>query len=948
MDALLEQENREEAETQHVYFFGDGDAEGGTDLVDLLGGKGSNLAEMSRIGIPVPPGFTISTEVCRRYYALDHEFPEGLKDTLQDHLERVEDLMGQRFGDPEDPLLLSVRSGAPVSMPGMMDTILNLGLNDETVQGLARQSDDERFAWDSYRRFVQMYGNVVVGIDGDRFEGLIEGRKDEAGVREDTDLSADDWRALVDRFKQVYEEETGERFPEDPVDQLWGSIRAVLESWNNERAVKWREINDLPHDVGTAVNVQAMVFGNLGETSATGVGFTRDAATGDREYNGEFLPNAQGEDVVAGTRTPLPLNDYERQSSDKGDLPTLEEMMPEAYRELEEVFERLEKHYGDMQDVEFTVQQGDLYLLQTRTGKRTAEAMVKIAHDMAEEGLISRKKALDRVDAGRLSQVLHPRIKSEVLNGRSPLASGLGASPGGASGRIVLTAEEAEKRSEHEDVLLVRHETSPDDIGGMNAAEGILTSRGGRTSHAAVVARGMGKPCVAGCGALEIDYESERITLNGDTFRPGDWLTLDGSTGDVYQGELEMEEAGLTEEFEELMEWADEFRHLDVRTNADTGEDARLARSFGAEGIGLCRTEHMFFEESRIDRVRAMILRAPEVHQLRMQQEHLEEELQTAPEEQQKTLREDLEAVQERLAEVEGPYRETIRELLPEQRKDLEEVFRVMDGRPVTVRLLDPPLHEFLPEGDEEKRRVADRLDVPFEEIERLVEQLTETNPMLGHRGCRLGLSFPEVYEMQTRAVLEAARNARRDGIEVEPEIMIPLVGLPRELEILRERVEDVARAVIEQTDAELDCRIGTMIELPRAALLADQIADHAEFFSFGTNDMTQTTFGISRDDSRMFLDYYRDLDILEDDPFEVLDEGGVGELIEVGVERGRDTRPDLSVGICGEHGGDPDSVVFCHEAGLDYVSCSPYRVPTARISAAQAAIDVEEDVSSY
>lgn len=934
--------------TKFVYFFGDGDAEGGTELVDLLGGKGSNLAEMSRIGVPVPPGFTISTEVCRRYFDNNRDFPEGLRETVHNYLERVESLMGKNFGDPHDPLLLSVRSGAPVSMPGMMDTVLNLGLNDTTVKGLQEQTDDPRFAYDTYRRFVQMYGDVVKGIDSDKFEDLIQEKKQEDGVADDTELSADGWKDLVSSFKNVYTEETGEGFPEDPMDQLWGAIRAVFDSWDNERAIKWREINDLPHDVGTAVNVQAMVFGNLGENSATGVAFTRDSATGEKQFNGEFLPNAQGEDVVAGVRTPQPLNEYERRNSDK-DLPTLQDTMTDVYEELKTVFRKLEKHYEDMQDVEFTIQEGDVYLLQTRTGKRTADAMVKIAHDMAQEGIITRKKAIDRIDASRLDQVLHPQIKSEEKENKSAIAEGLGASPGGASGKIVFTGDEAEEKAENgQPVLLVRHETSPEDIGGMNASEGILTSRGGRTSHAAVVARGMGKPCVAGCSEIELDYENNQFKVGNDVFEEGDWISLDGTTGEVFAGNLDMEEPELTDEFKSLMSWADQFRELNVRTNADNFEDAQLARDFGAEGIGLCRTEHMFFEEDRIDRVREMILRAPEVQTLRLERDVLEKEIDSAPSAKIDSKKSELAEVEDELAELEKEYREVIDTLKPEQRSDFEGVFKAMDGFPVTVRLLDPPLHEFLPHGNDELDRVAERLGITNGEAKNRIDKLMEDNPMLGHRGCRLGVSYPEVYYMQTSAIIEAAVKVKNQGVDVSPEIMIPLVSMDQELSTLRSTVEKAAEDVLSTSEVSVDYQIGTMIELPRAALTAGDIAKHAEFFSFGTNDLTQTTYGISRDDSGLFLDYYRHEELIDDDPFEVLDQDGVGELVEIGVERGRDERTNLKVGICGEHGGEPSSVEFFHDARLDYVSCSPYRIPTARISAAKAAIDVDEDVSSY
>ncbi len=936
------------SDEKFVYFFGGGDAEGGADMVPILGGKGSNLHEMSGLGVPVPPGFTISTDVCRQYYDNNRSYPEGLREAVEEHLKRVEELMDQEFGDPDDPLLFSVRSGAPVSMPGMMDTVLNLGLNDETVKGLEKQANSRRFAYDSYRRFVQMYGNVVKGIDGDLYEELIDEKKEERNVENDTDLTADDWADVVEQFKDLYRRETGEEFPEDPEDQLWGGITAVFESWNNERAVKWREINGLPHDVGTAVNVQTMVYGNMGDNSATGVAFTRDHTSGDKKPRGEFLPNAQGEDVVAGVRTPQPINDYVREMTGK-DLPTLEETKPDAYEQLCDVFEKLEEHYQDMQDIEFTVQNGELFILQTRTGKRTAPAMVKIAHDMAEEGLITRKKAIDRIDAGRLDQLLHPMIAPEAREDNQAIARGLGASPGGATGQVVFDADEAEDLAEEgEDVLLVRRETSPEDIGGMNVSQGILTSRGGGTSHAAVVARGMGIPCVAGCGDVNIDYDARQFTANGTTVSEGDWITIDGTSGEVFVGQLEMEEPELTGEFKNVMEWADEYRELGVRTNADTPDDSALAREFGAEGIGLCRTEHMFFEEDRIHHVREMILVAPKVHKLRLEQDVLEEELETAPEGRRQDIEEELEEIETRLDETVPDYENALAQLLPDQRADFEGIFEAMDGLPVTVRLLDPPLHEFLPHGDAEKEDLCDSLDVEREELEQLISNLTEANPMLGHRGCRLGITYPEVYEMQTRAIMEAAANAQQNGIDVQPQIMIPLVGIRKELSSLRERVDDVAQQVLDETGTDVDYKIGTMIELPRTALRAGEIAEDAEFFSFGTNDLTQTTFGISRDDAGQFLEYYQHEDILEDDPFAVLDQDGVGELVDIAVDRGRQTRSNLKVGICGEHGGEPSSVAFCHNAGLDYVSCSPYRVPIARLAAAQAAIDVEEDVTSY
>ncbi len=936
-------------EAQYIYFFGGGDAEGSAELSHLLGGKGSNLAEMSRIGIPVPPGFTISTEVCRDYYANDRNYPEELDQMVDEYLARVEDLMGKKFGDPEDPLLFSVRSGAPVSMPGMMDTVLNLGLNDETVEGLKKQSNDPRFAYDSYRRFVQMYGNVVKGIEGDIYEELIDEKKEEVGVEKDTDLTAEDWKDMVRAFKDVYKDETGEEFPDDPMEQLWGGITAVFESWNNDRAIKWREINNLPDDVGTAVNAQVMVYGNMGDDCATGVAFTRDPANGNKQHVGEWLPNAQGEDVVSGVRTPHPLNEYEREKSGLEGFSTLEEEMPKAYDELEDVFNTLENHYKEMQDIEFTVQNRELFILQTRTGKRTAMAMVKIAHDFAEEDIITREKALDRIEANRLDQLLHPMIADRARDENEAIAVGLGASPGAAVGQIVFDADEAEDWvASGKKVLLVRRETSPDDIGGMNVAEGILTSRGGGTSHAAVVARGMGKPCVAGCGAINIDYDKKQFSVDGEVYEEGAWLTLDGSSGEVFSGQLEMEEAKVTGEFETVMEWADGYRELGVRANADTPDDAAAARKFGAEGIGLCRTEHMFFEEGRIDHVRKMILAAPDVQQYRLEKEMLEDEIETAQESQMEDLNAELAEVEAKLDEVMPNYREALDALLPMQRDDFIGIFKAMDGLPVTVRLLDPPLHEFLPHEENEKQRIADQFDISVEEINRLVRKLTEFNPMLGHRGCRMGISYPEVPTMQARAIMEAAVEVAKEGVEVIPEIMIPLVSISQELEILRELVDDVVQEVLRESDVTIDYKIGTMIELPRAALRAGDIAKNAEFFSFGTNDLTQTTFGISRDDATMFLEHYRHEGILEKDPFAVLDQEGVGELIEIAVERGRSAREGLKVGICGEHGGEPSSVKFCHRAGLNYVSCSPFRVPIARISAAQAAVDVEEDLTSY
>ncbi|RMF15918.1 MAG: pyruvate, phosphate dikinase [Alphaproteobacteria bacterium] len=881
-----------------VYRFGGGSAEGDATLRALLGGKGANLAEMARIGLPVPPGFTITTEVCARFYRNNREYPKGLRGDVEQALHGLEETLGRRFGDPECPLLVSVRSGARVSMPGMMDTVLNLGLNDETVEGLARRTGNPRFAWDSYRRFIQMYGDVVMGVDHHLFEEAIEERKTALGVDLDTDLGADDWRELVARFKQVVRAEAGRDFPQAPDDQLWGAIGAVFGSWNSERAKVYRRLHDIPDDWGTAVNVQAMVFGNLGERSATGVAFTRNPATGAREIYGEFLINAQGEDVVAGIRTPQHLTKAARLAA--GDIqPSMEEAMPDVFSELVRLMETLERHYRDMQDIEFTVEEGRLWLLQTRAGKRTAKAAIRIAVDMSEEGLIDRREAVTRVDPESLDQLLHPTLDPQAP--REVVARGLPASPGAASGEIVFTADEAERRAKAgHDVILVRVETSPEDIHGMHAARGILTARGGMTSHAAVVARGMGRACVSGAAGLFIDMERRVMEAGGRTFHEGDEITIDGTTGEVIAGRVPTVAPELSGEFATLMRWADGLRRMKVRTNADTPHDAAVARRFGAEGIGLARTEHMFFDAARIAIVREMIL---------------------------------ADNVEER--------RHALAKLLEMQRGNFLGIFREMEGLPVTIRLLDPPLHEFLPHEDAEFAQVARASGLDVGHLKRRAAELREANPMLGHRGCRLAVTFPEIYEMQVRAIIEAAITLEQEeGCEcVLPEIMVPLVSDPRELRFVKDRIEATAKAVFADKGRRIDYRIGTMIELPRAALTADEIAEEAEFFSFGTNDLTQTTYGLSRDDAGRFLPIYLERGIYPADPFAHLDTVGVGALMRIARDKGRGTRGDLKLGICGEHGGDPASIDFCEELGLDYVSCSPYRVPIARLAAAQAAI---------
>lgn len=880
--------------TQWVYSFGAGRNEGRADMRNLLGGKGANLAEMASIGLPVPPGFTITTEVCTWYYQHERQYPADLEAQVKQGLARIEEAVGNRFGDHHKPLLVSVRSGARVSMPGMMDTVLNLGLNDATVEGLVTASGDARFAWDSYRRFIQMYGSVVLGVDHHRFEEIIEHVKLDTGKVEDTELTAAEWHRVVDGYKEMVREVTGKPFPQDPWEQLWGAIGAVFGSWMNQRAVTYRRLHDIPAEWGTAVNVQAMVFGNMGEDCATGVCFTRDPSTGENVFYGEYLINAQGEDVVAGIRTPQPMSKARAKPGER----SMEEAMPAAYAELVKVRETLERHYRDMQDIEFTVQSNKLYMLQTRNGKRTAAASLKIAVDMAREGLIDHAEAVKRVNPAALDQLLHPTLDPKAA--RRILAKGLPASPGAASGIVVFSADEAEARAQKgEAVILVRIETSPEDIHGMHAAKGILTTRGGMTSHAAVVARGMGRPCVAGCGGLSVDYSNQVLSSGGVQVRAGEVITIDGGTGEVFVGAVAMVEPQLSGDFATLMGWADEVRRLRVRANAETPLDAETARKFGAEGIGLCRTEHMFFDPERIGAVRQMIM-----------------------------------------AETEGGRRIALARLLPFQRQDFVDLFRIMAGLPVTIRLLDPPLHEFLPHTDSEIADVAKSLGADVAAMRRRAQELSEANPMLGHRGCRLGISFPEIYEMQARAIFEAACAIGKETHKApHPEIMIPLVATRRELEITRAMVDRVAQEVFAETGYHVAYSVGTMIELPRAALTADAIAESADFFSFGTNDLTQTTFGLSRDDAGKFLPLYVEKGIFPKDPFVSIDPDGVGELVKIAVEKGRRAKAGLKLGICGEHGGDPSSIAFCESVGLDYVSCSPYRVPVARLAAAQAAL---------
>ena len=888
--------------TQWVYQFGGKQTDGDASMRDLLGGKGANLAEMACLDLPVPPGFTITTEVCTHYYKHENNYPDALKKQVDEALAAVEASTKFTFGDNNNPLLVSVRSGARVSMPGMMDTVLNLGLNDETVRGLAKQSGDERFAWDSYRRFIQMYANVVLGVDHHEFEDVIESYKRHNKVKQDTDITVDGWKEIVAEYKELVERDTGKAFPEDTQEQLWGAIGAVFDSWMTDRAVTYRRINEISDEWGTAVNVQAMVFGNMGEDCATGVAFTRDPSTGEKYFYGEYLINAQGEDVVAGIRTPQSLTTYGREK-EGSDLPAMEEAMPDVFKQLEVLQERLENHFKDVQDIEFTVQKGDLYLLQTRTGKRTAQAALKIAVDMVEEGLITEDEALMRIDPASLDQLLHPTLDPQAK--KNIITKGLPASPGAASGTIVFTSDEAEiKANKDESVVLCRQETSPEDIHGMHASAGILTSRGGMTSHAAVVARGMGKACVAGAGSLHIDGANKTITVGATILKEGDIITIDGSTGEVMLGAVDTIKPELSGDFGTIMTWADARRRMAVRTNAETPADAKTAHDFGAEGIGLCRTEHMFFDPERIQNVREMIF-----------------------------------------ADNEDDRQEALDKLLPAQRADFAALFDIMCGAPITIRLLDPPLHEFLPHTAEDIEHFAKSAGIENEHVQRRLGELTEANPMLGHRGVRLGITYPEIYAMQARAIFEGALEAQsKTGKAVEPEIMIPLVAAQQEFVMMRAVVDKTAQEVFEEKGGKIDYIVGTMIELPRAALTAETIARSADFFSFGTNDLTQTTLGMSRDDAANFLPDYVGQGIFERDPFASIDVEGVGTLVQIGCEKGREANAALKLGICGEHGGDPASITFFENVGLDYVSCSPYRVPIARLAAAQASIKAGDE----
>ncbi|MHA6685099.1 pyruvate, phosphate dikinase [Mesorhizobium sp. A556] len=883
--------------TKWIYTFGDGAAEGRASDKNLLGGKGANLAEMCSLGLPVPPGFTITSAMCNWYYDNGQAFPPAFESEIDKALDHIARLTGRRFGDPQKLQLVSVRSGARASMPGMMDTVLNLGLNDETVEALAADSGDERFAYDSYRRFIQMYCNVVMGLDHEVFEEILEDQKASLGHELDTELSAAEWQGVIALYKKQIEEELGKPFPQAPREQLWGAIGAVFSSWMNARAITYRRLHDIPQSWGTAVNVQAMVFGNMGETSATGVAFTRNPSTGEKQLYGEFLVNAQGEDVVAGIRTPQNITETARIAAGS-DKPSLQKLMPDAFNNFVEISNRLEQHYRDMQDLEFTIERGKLWMLQTRSGKRTAKAALRIAVDMARDGMITEAEAVARIDPASLDQLLHPTIDPKAA--RDVICMGLPASPGAATGEIVFSSDDAEElKKQGRKAILVRIETSPEDIHGMHASEGILTTRGGMTSHAAVVARGMGKPCVSGAGTLRVDYKAGTMTARGIVLNKGDIVTIDGSNGQVLKGAVPMLQPELSGDFAAIMEWADAARRMKVRTNAETPADARMARSFGAEGIGLCRTEHMFFDGDRIVAMREMIL-----------------------------------------ADTEKDRRTALDKLLPMQRADFLELFEIMAGLPVTIRLLDPPLHEFLPKTEEEIAEVARVMNVPADKLRQRTEALHEFNPMLGHRGCRLAVSYPEIAEMQARAIFEAAVEAgRKAGALVVPEIMVPLVGIEKEFAYVKARIDAVAKSVMEETGVHIDYLTGTMIELPRAAIRAGVIAATAEFFSFGTNDLTQTTFGISRDDAASFLETYRQKGIVEQDPFVSIDVEGVGELVRMAAAKGRAVRPAIKLGICGEHGGDPASIHFCEDVGLDYVSCSPYRVPIARLAAAQAAV---------
>lgn len=918
---------------KYVYIFANGKADGKGDMKDLLGGKGAGLAEMTNAALPVPPGFTITTEACNAYYEAGSQFPEGMWDQSVAALAEVENATGKKFGDPANPLLVSVRSGAKFSMPGMMDTVLNLGLNDATLRGLAALTSNERFAYDAYRRFIQMFGKIVLGVDSELFEHALGAAKQKARAELDTDLTAQDLKAVCEEFKKIVKRETGKDFPTDPYKQLEESVKAVFRSWNGDRAIAYRRREKIPDDLGTAVNVVTMVFGNMGNDSGTGVAFTRNPATGEKILFGDYLMNAQGEDVVAGIRTPKHISQ-------------LKDDMPEVYDQFVEVADKLERHYRDMQDLEFTVERGKLWMLQTRNGKRTGPAAVRVAVEMVSEGLIDERAALQRIPAGDLDQLLHkmvdPKAKTEVLT------KGINASPGAAVGRVIFTPQEAEAwAAKGEKVILVRRETSPEDVRGMDASQAILTSTGGPTSHAAVVARGWGKPCIVGAGEVAINYAKNEFTVGDRKVKRGDWITVDGTSGNVILGQAPLIDPELGHEFQQLMEWTDKYRKMNVRTNADTPHDAKVARGFGAEGIGLCRTEHMFFEGDRIDYVRQMILGSLDYKQMEREMAALETELKrtSSPKRRQQVTR----SIKKHKAEMKEPkrlYKGGLNQLLKLQRKDFEGIFKAMDGLPVTIRTLDPPLHEFLPHDEAGTKKLARKLKANSKHLWARVQSLHEANPMLGHRGCRLGVVFPEITEMQARAIFEAAARVQKKGIKVLPEIMIPLVSDVAELKLQADVVRRVAEEVIDETGQKIEYLVGTMIELPRAALTANKIAEVAEFFSFGTNDLTQTAYGISRDDSGKFLPFYVEHRIFKDDPFQVLDQEGVGQLVRIGTERGRETRADLKVGICGEHGGEPSSVGFCHRVGLSYVSCSPFRIPIARLAAAQAALGSEQAIS--
>ena len=910
---------------KYIYFFGNGSADGNANMKDLLGGKGANLAEMANLGFPVPSGFTISTEACDAYNKKNKTYPPGLQSEIDKNLLRLEREMGAKLGNAKNPLLVSVRSGAAASMPGMMDTVLNLGLNPDSVQGLIAKTGNERFPWDAYRRFINMFGNVVMGMEHHDFEEIMDRHKKKARVENDTDLSAEQLKNVCEDFIALYKKRTRTNFPLNPKEQLQKAIVAVFDSWNNPRAIKYREIYGIKGLLGTAVNVQAMVYGNMGNDSATGVCFTRNPSTGENKFYGEFLLNAQGEDVVAGIRTPEPISDLQKE-------------LPVAYKKLVKIRKDLEKHYKDLQDMEFTIQEGKLFMLQTRNGKRTTHAAVKIAVDMVKEKLIDKRTAISRIDANQLDQLLHPTFDPKAK--RDVIARGLPASPGAAFGRVVFHADDAERlAAKGEMVILVRIETSPEDVGGMHVSQGILTTRGGVTAHAAVVARSMGTCCVAGCGSIQINYQKEAFTVDGKVVKKGDYISLDGTLGEVMLGKVPTVEPALSGDFNKLMKWTDEIRRLKIRTNADTPEDAKRGKDFGAEGIGLCRTEHMFFGENRIDYVRQMILTAGNVTSLEAAVKETESELDNAPKRKLSLLKSKAKKMKAKLKTSQKLYNGALNKLLPMQRSDFEKIFKIMDGFPVTIRLLDPPLHEFLPNEKSLQIELARKMGMTLKEIKDRVNSLHETNPMLGLRGCRLGIIYPDIYRMQVQAIIEAACTVKKNGIKVIPEIMIPLVGTEGEMSVLKKDVETVANRVLAKKGVKINYKIGTMIEIPRAALTADRIARHAEFFSFGTNDLTQMTFGYSRDDVGSFVPQFVKSGILKKDPFQILDQEGVGQLVKTGIKKGRQTRPDLKIGICGEHGGDPSSIEFCHRNAMDYVSCSPFRVPIARLATAQAVI---------